>query len=193
MSFIGEIPTGSATRLFLWQVEENPDDPKYAKIASTFRGKSKKRRKEELGGALLLEHLGIKSDIRYLENGKPVLVDGHISISHTEDLVGVVFSQSPVGLDIQSPTPKLFNIKEKFCNERELELWGETLDRLTLIWSAKEAVFKVFGENLAFAEEIDIHFGDKDNEFYAKVRGGEDSFTLHYLTFQDKNVVWVST
>ncbi|MFT4678834.1 MAG: phosphopantetheinyl transferase [Flavobacteriales bacterium] len=193
MSFIGEIPTGSATRLFLWQVEENPDHPKYAKIASTFRGKSLKRRTEELGGTLLLEHLGIKNDISYLENGKPVVDDGYISISHTEDLVGVVFSTSPVGLDIQRPTPKLFNIKEKFCNERELKMWGESLDQLTLIWSAKEAVFKLFGENLAFAEEIDVHFGDKDNEFYAKVRGGEESFTLHHLMFKEKKVVWVST
>ncbi len=193
MSFIGEIPTGSATRLFLWQVEENPDDPKYAKIAKTFRGKSLKRRKEELGGALLIDHLGIREDIRYLENGKPVVEDGHISISHTEDLVGLVFSPSPVGLDIQSPTPKLFNIKDKYCNEGELQLWGESLEKLTLIWSAKEAIFKVYGENLAFAEEIEISFGDQENEFYASVRGGEATFTLRYLTFQDKNVVWVVT
>lgn len=193
MSFIGEIPTGSATRLFLWQVDENPDDPKYAKIAKTFRGKSLKRRKEELGGALLIEHLGIKNDIRYLENGKPVVDDGHISISHSENLVGLVFSTHPVGLDIQSPTPKLFNIKDKFCNERELALFGESLEKLTLIWSAKEAIFKVYGENLAFAEEIDIHFGDKDNEYYGSVRGGQESFILRYLTFEDKNVVWVST
>lgn len=194
MPFIGEIPTRSKTRLFLWKVEEDPADSEYAELVKSFKGKSTKRLKEELGGALLMDTLGIRNQVRYLDNGKPVIEGFHISISHTEDIVGIVISDEPVGIDIQDPTPKLFNIKEKFCHDSELALWQDDLDKLTFIWCAKEVVFKIYGEDLAFAEEMRVEFDEADPTTYkcTSLKHSKE-FVLDWLHFEGKKVVWSRT
>ncbi|MCB0761478.1 MAG: 4'-phosphopantetheinyl transferase superfamily protein [Flavobacteriales bacterium] len=175
----------------MWKVEEDHNDPQYADLVKSFKGKSDKRRREELGGALLLERLEIRDKIVYLENGKPTLPGVHISISHSDDIVGLAVGEKPVGLDIQDDTPKLFNIKHKFCNDEELRMWSDDLDRLTLIWAGKESVFKIYGEDLAFAEEMHVHFPVQPPKWYECTSlKHKRTYILDWLTFEGKRVVW---
>lgn len=119
-----------------------------------------KRKREWLCTRILLNHLRPEAELKNLKNGKPYLADGsHISISHSEELAGVVISDHPVGLDIQRPVEKMRRISSRFCNETELTdaaNSGNPLTYVSMIWSAKEAVFKCFGEHVRFAEDLQM-------------------------------------
>lgn len=125
-----------------------------------------KRRVEWLSTRILLRLVAPVAQLSHLPNGKPVLSDHRgVSISHCESMAGVVVSDQMIGLDIQTPDEKLLRIAAKFCHPEELKEASESHDQLTyltLIWSAKEAVFKFFGERIHFAKEMrmtvfDIH------------------------------------
>lgn len=117
-----------------------------------------KRRWEWLATAILLDAAGIHQDLCYAPSGKPFLPDGpHLSLSHGEGLAALLLSDRPCGVDVQKPDEKLFRIRHKFCHPEELAeamTHPDPLAFLTLLWTAKEAVFKVFGENVHFARDI---------------------------------------
>ena len=58
-----------------------------------------------------------------------------------------------MGIDVQEIVEKVARIRHKFCSEKELE-WAETDEDYTLIWSAKEALFKIKEKNVLFKENI---------------------------------------
>ncbi len=72
-----------------------------------------------------------------------------LSISHSNDFAAAMSSASPCGIDIQFSAKNLDRVRERFCSEPEGELLEQELDkssnlsRLTLLWSAKEAVKKM--------------------------------------------------
>lgn len=122
-----------------------------------------KRRMEIIGTKLLKRTLGI-APLTYESTGKPVVDNGHISISHSENMVGVIHADFLVGLDLQIPSEKLVRVKTKFCNEHELDRAKSASDEmkfLTLIWSTKEAVFKMFGKNIPFAQGMNVKILDE--------------------------------
>ena len=84
------------------------------------------------------------------EFGKPFLTNSttQINYSHTKNLL--FWGQHPqfrIGVDIESVREQIAKIKGKFCNPSELDLAnnGEDLALLTLIWSAKESLYKAYG------------------------------------------------
>lgn len=122
--------------------------------------KHEKRQKEWLAARLLLQEVGFNHPISYLSNGKPVVVDGpFFSLSHCLPYIGMTSGPLSVGLDIQKPEEKMLVIKTKFGHPEELEhasKSGDELNYVSILWSAKEAIFKVYGENILFAEELRI-------------------------------------
>jgi 4'-phosphopantetheinyl transferase EntD len=131
----------------------------------------------------------------YLPNGKPVIEKGGISISHSDRLVGLAVGSGSIGLDIQKCVEKIFTVRSKFCSTEELA-WAESrvdaLRTLTMIWSAKEAIFKYWGEQVDFAREIAISpFACSDVEIDATYRGrhGHKLFRLQHLTMGDCEIV----
>lgn len=98
------------------------------------------------------------------EHHKPYLVGncGHISISHTEQYCAAIFHpQYPVGVDIQTITPKLHLVAKKFLNAEELKLLQNDTSKLCLAWCAKEAVYKHVGiKGVSLRNQISIlNFG----------------------------------
>lgn len=80
--------------------------------------------------------------------GKPQLKDSplQISFSHSEDLVSVAISDKPIGIDIQIRVDKIQRIRYKFINSEEDKYVDEDeIDRLHVIWGAKESAFKAYG------------------------------------------------
>lgn len=120
-----------------------------------------KRRIEWCCTQILKQELGIADPILFYQNGKPYLQgDRYISVSHGDHVAGVIAGTIPMGLDIQLPNAKIMTIQKRFCHEAELEEAAEsedTLRYLTTLWSAKEAIFKIFGEQVHFAEDLRIH------------------------------------
>ena len=167
------------TTLRLWHTTETLEDLMAAHPGEGDRDKHAsikldKRKREWLGLQYLLRTHPAPLDLSYAETGKPVLPTGHITLSHCEEYIGMVTSDLPVGLDIQSPTPQLNRIRTKFCRADELEaadIAPDPLGLLTRIWSAKEALFKIYGTDVDFREEMAYSTEEQDHIFLLKHRG----------------------
>ena len=100
--------------------------------------------------ALISSPLLRQENIIYNELGKPFLKNGtcHLSISHSFPYVCLFFHESQnIGVDIEIMTERILKIAPKFINEQEIQWLTKPLniEELYLIWSAKEAFFKMRG------------------------------------------------
>ena len=149
--------------------------------------KAEHRKREWLATRLLMSKLGVEQH-DFLANGKPILPRGGLSISHCKGSVAVVTSEVNIGLDIQEPTEQIFTIRSKFCSATEwswLETHSENLRALTIVWSAKEAIFKYWGEEVDFAQHIEVlPFECNASIIDASYKGGhgERNFRLWHST-----------
>ena len=128
------------------------------------------KKKEYLAGKnavmqmCLLEKIqfeGIEKD----EHGKPFL-NNHtyeMSLTHTIDYIGVVFSKSkPIGIDIEKPREQIFKVLNRLCVESELNWVSGDLEKATILWSAKEALYKLYGKRkVDFKEHLLVGPGKK--------------------------------
>lgn len=161
--------------------------------------KLEKRQREWLAARVLLRIMGRGANLSALPNGKPMLdSSAHISISHSMDLAGIVLAGSSIGMDIQSEDVKLLRIERKFTNDLERSFLPDNelrLTYLTLIWSAKEAIFKYFGEHVDFAGDIHVRpFHPDDKILLADYTGqhGTCVFELQHLRHKAMHIVITS-
>jgi len=196
--------TGKSGTIYFCRFEDSTDDlvaqAKSNGIAVMFPPEihHEKRKREWLVLKMLLMEARIES-VLYHENGKPYLNDGrYISISHGESLAGILVSDNNVGLDIQKPDEKLKHIKHKFCNEVEMK-WciedKDELEKLAILWTSKEAVFKYFGEQVHFALDITVDsFSLEQAEIFASYKGvhGKRKFPLHHGQIADYHYVFTT-
>jgi 4'-phosphopantetheinyl transferase len=193
--------SGTAT-LAVWRATETTAELERRAALSaadkeTYLGvKLEKRRREWLAVRILLRLIAHQRHLAFLGNGKPVLFpSGHVSISHSGDLAGVVIAQHPVGLDIQGIDERISRIATKFCNEQEFRFLPEgtlRLEHLTIIWSAKESVFKYFGERVDFSDDIHVApFHYRHTELKASYNGihGRQEFVLTNVPFHGYHMV----
>jgi phosphopantetheinyl transferase (holo-ACP synthase) len=124
------------------------------------------KRRQHLAGRYLLSCLFPDfpvEEILIADTRQPFLAGGtyHFSISHCGAYAAAIVSRTcRVGVDIELVTPRITRVAEKFLSEGEmtffnedysffLEQWGlrgrVEQEFLTLIWSAKEALFKWYG------------------------------------------------
>lgn len=86
-----------------------------------------------------------------------------ISISHSKGYGAAIAAHHPCGIDIQSQEKSLIKVQEKYCAEQEYNNLlkvipeGNELLRLSLLWSAKEAIQKRFSINNSMPTFLDIH------------------------------------
>lgn len=105
---------------------------------------------------LLLEIHDKVDDIVYDDHGKPHFVNSssHLSISHSQEMVAVAINKKEIcGIDIQLISDKIIRIKKKFLNDLELSKAQNDPTVLTMYWSCKEALFKVYGKKDAFLKD----------------------------------------
>jgi|SRR6218665_332238 len=140
------------TRLGIWKIEENEtffkgNVPLHRDVTHPHK------RLQHLAGRFLLQFLFADFPyhlIQVADTRKPYLPgeEYHFSISHCGDYAAAIVSKDKrVGVDIEIPVEKIERIRDKFlsADEQELLLNGD-LKQLTVLWSAKEAVFKWYGE-----------------------------------------------
>ena len=101
-------------------------------------------------------------DLYYDEFGKPHLQDGrHISISHSHEFSTIILSDQNCGIDLEMQREKIITIAHKFA-EHEFEFLKDVSEKnyirqLTVIWGAKEAVFKIRNEvGISFNDHIHV-------------------------------------
>ena len=172
LNYKSPIPLTTGGTLVLREIPDNPDaliTEALERSIPPHQGEFRHPRRvsEYYTTALMKRDLGIEQVISYHESGKPYLQDGpHISISHGKSLAGFVKSERPIGLDIQFPEEKLRTISTRFGHPEELEYartLSEPLPYFTFLWSAKEALFKIYGEGLTFSTQIRVDLPPQEN------------------------------
>ncbi len=155
----------------IWEIKESFEDY-YSKVNLSEREKNifsylrtEERKQQWLSYRMILPYL-IKpkelSTIEYDQYGKPFLNNGvkHISVSHSGKFSALIASNKySVGIDIEQIKPKIINIADKFITENEKNNLSKQheIESLSLIWSCKEAIYKVHGKrNIAFKKHIKI-------------------------------------
>lgn len=131
------------------------------------------------------------------ENNKPTLyIDQEkyfISISHSYEYVGIMFSKTlEIGLDIEKVDDRIHRVSNKFLNENE-QLFAESKTVKTLIWSAKESMYKWYGKKeLDFKLNMEVFLFEPKNEgvFNCMLHKNEinKKFEMHY--YQSENYVF---
>ena len=99
-------------------------------------------------------------DLYYDEFGKPHLKDGkNISITHSHNFSAIILSDETVGIDIELQRDKIIRIADKFCDSEFQYLTDnkEYIRKLTVIWGAKEAIFKIRNEKgISFKNHVKV-------------------------------------
>jgi 4'-phosphopantetheinyl transferase len=89
------------------------------------------------------------SNLHKDENGKPFFSHdtAHISLSHTADFLGIALHRNlPIGLDLERPREQLMRIIPRICRPVEVALVNGNLHIATILWSIKEALYKLYGK-----------------------------------------------
>jgi phosphopantetheinyl transferase len=166
-----------STRLAIWHIEEDEHFflekvPLHREITHPHK------RLQHLAGRYLLPALFPDfplEEILIADTRKPFLPGEkyHFSISHCGRFAAAIASSSSrVGVDIEMITPRIQHIAHKFLNDQEILFFNddykEFLDQwnlkdkvyteyLTLMWSAKEAIYKWHGNGgVDFSEHIQL-------------------------------------
>lgn len=122
------------------------------------------RRLQKIATRILLHHLceGQRVNLLYDNQGKPFSpdVEGHISISHSKNYVGLLHHPTlSSGLDLEEVDKRVLKIGHRFISEHEYN-WMDK-DHLMrdsgLIWSVKECLFKnIDGRGILFKEHLKV-------------------------------------
>lgn len=176
MPLVYQHTINSNTKLGLWRIEE-PEEFFLAKVPLKRDVSHPHKRLQHLAGRYLLPTLFEDfplEEILIADTRKPFLPDEqyHFSISHCGNYAAAIASaEQRVGIDIEQPTEKIFRIIHKFLNEDEKQLLHESmsssqlLQSATLLWSAKEAMFKWYGDGrVDFKQHLLIQELDGTNE-----------------------------
>ena len=103
-------------------------------------------------------------DLYYDEFGKPHLKDGkYISITHSHEFSAIILSNETVGIDMELQRDKIIKIADKFCDSEFQYLTDneEYIRKLTVVWGAKEAIFKIRNEKgISFKNHIKVNSFD---------------------------------
>lgn len=179
LKFIKNLSNNS--KLGIWELSESIRDLEAVyplsdtenKTYTSFR--NEKRKCEWLTARILLtEILEFRPTILYTENGKPYLKDININISitHSKNHVAIITSETfNPGIDIEHIAPRVEKVKNKFLQTEELE-WCNSHELMTICWSAKEAIFKIFEKDLGFHDILISKFSHYDNFLEAQIFTG---------------------
>lgn len=196
------------TRLAIWEIAEDEiffdlNIPLHTEITHPHK------KLQHLAGRYLLPFLmpGFPTkEIEIADTRKPFLPNEqyHFSISHcSRYAAAIVSNQQRVGIDVELITPRLDKIKMKFLHASELrfvnaQAISHQLTLLSILWSAKESMYKWFGEG-----EVDFRENMRTFPFTAYDQGEVDAvfmkedfkqkLVLHYKIFNLITLVWIES
>ena len=205
------------TRLGIWKIEETEDFfkgtvPQHRDVTHPHK------RLQHLAGRFLLQFLfpGFPYElVQIADTRKPFLPNEqyHFSISHCGDFAAAIVSKdSRVGIDIEIPVEKILKIQDKFLSvdERKIFSEGVPMDNVqysmlnnqlltpdsrltTLLWSAKESVYKWYGDGgVDFRKEIQLKkMHEADGVIDCLFSKNNSALTIHFRQFDHLVLAWV--
>ena len=155
--------------------------------------KSSVHRKGYLATRQLLKKLNVDPSVhQYDESGAPYLTDGrYISISHTKDKAVVAIASTPVGIDLERYQNKIKKISHRFLHKNEINEKKKRNDilYLTQIWTAKEALYKIFRRRgINFKKQMCVtNFNINDSKGLGTIFFDNNTYKYHlyYRYFSD--------
>lgn len=156
--------------ILIWRLEESIEElqqnlPSWLDYSEYHRISHPLKKREWLAGRRLFSAMCQRAGIQFQgiwknPEGKPFLIGSgaHISLSHSEHFVAAaIHPYAPLGIDLERPKEQLLRVATKFLSIDECTYAQENLDLLCRFWSAKEAVFKLFGQKqVSFRHHIRI-------------------------------------
>ena len=171
------------TKLAIWKIEEEEDFflqqvPLQASVTHPHK------RLQHLAGRYLLKYLFPDfpyEEILIADTRKPYLPaeQYHFSISHCDNYAAaIVSSRQRVGIDIEIASAKVQRISHKFIHGNENEWLAvvpekhqvSNLELQTILWSAKEAIFKWYSLG-----EIDFR---EHMQLYGKIKNDQEEWLV---------------
>ncbi len=194
------------TRLAVWHIAE-PEDFFLEHVPLQRQITHPHKRLQHLAGRYLLQYLFSDfplSLIKIADTRKPFLEDEayHFSISHADDYAAAIVSRTKrVGVDVETPSPKVQRISGKFLHPEEA-VWMEKtattsdlINQLTVLWCAKEAVFKWWSYgNVDFSEMIRLAPTKLNEAGKLEARFVEETthpLQVNYQVFEGCCLAWV--
>ena len=194
MPFLKEFIINYNTKIKLWKINIGELNNFELDVYDSSLIKSKKSQlaKEQFLAVRKILHLENPSyKIRYDESGKPSInSDLNISISHSKCMSAIVFSENNLaGIDIEHKQNKIIRIKNKFLNDSE-KLENEyqyNVDNLTMMWTAKESIYKALGiKGVSFSDNIIIKNINKSKGHGYYIKGKEKyKFDLKFFSIEE--------
>jgi len=196
MPFLKDFIINPSTKIKLWKL--NLGELDYFELdeydRNLMKAKKNKLVREQflaIRKTLQLEDPSYK--IRYDESGKPFInSDLNISISHSKCMAAIVFSEHNLaGIDIEHKQNKIIRIKNKFLNDSE-KLENEyqyNVDNLTMMWTAKESIYKALGiKGVSFSDNIIIKNINK-NKGYGYYTNGKEKYKFDLIFFSIEDYI----
>lgn len=197
----------SGAEIIVWEVNESSDfflselsdyvfeDKEY--MTARFDWKKLELLAARYAAKVLVESLGNTfKGIAKDEFGKPFLVDStlEMSLTHSKKYVAVAIHKSQkLGVDLERPSAKMWRIKERLFSAEETNAIGTDLERMSVFWSAKEGLYKLYGKRgIDFKENLFLEYKkDQLNGSIKLASGYESHHRVFCLTFLDFLLVWV--
>lgn len=160
---------------------------------------AQKRKREYLATRVaLMELTGAEIQVDYTHERKPFAVNSNLqlSFSHSADRVAVmIHPEKCVGVDIEKQGNKVAALYTRFMGEQEQCDFGQGSDVhvLQIIWSAKEALYKIIGkEAVDFAETLRVlPFNRQESGALEALHLPKaKKYTLHYMQKEGYTLVY---
>ena len=180
------------TTILVWKITETLEELiMLGKDINTSNHTSEKRKKEHLTSQLLVNEICPTNSIIYNEFGAPELDNGkHLSISHSNELVTVIISETKSGIDIEQISEKTLRIASKFVSEKNLIKLNK--EKATLIWCLKEAIYKWHQKGgVDFIKDIIIPEFNLEEHGKVTTYFREKELNLNYLKINNHYLVYV--
>lgn len=197
----------SGTEIIVWEVSESAnfflpelseyvfEDKEY--ISAKFEWKKLELLAARYAAKVLVESMGYCfKGIAKDGYGKPYLVDStlEMSLTHSKKYVAVAIHRTQkLGIDLERPSPKMWRIKDRLFSTAEVEAIGEELEKMSIFWSAKEGLYKLYGKRgIDFKENLFLAYDHEDLHGLISLGNGYESKHRVFLErFLDFLLVWV--
>jgi 4'-phosphopantetheinyl transferase EntD len=201
-----------STKLAIWHITED-EDFFLLRVPLKRDVSHAQKRLQHLAGRYLLTELFPDfplEEIMIADTRKPYLEyeQFHFSISHFgQYAAAIVSSTSRVGVDVEKTSPAIEKIRNKFLSPHESEIAfegieksGHRLRQLTLLWSAKESIFKWyslgkvnFKEHIRWTDPYFIRRGDLGELSFEFRKEESVLLSVYYKLFDDLVLTFVYT
>lgn len=200
MPLFQTIQFNETTKILVWQITESFEEllskvVLKEKTQLRLNGmKSQMHQRAFLSVRMLIQEMGFTDhELHYDEFGKPYFdCHNYISITHSHDFAAIIISDETVGIDMELQREKILRIADKFVDTEnsylsknsETQNIADYIRELTVIWGAKEAIFKIRNEKgISFKDHIRIDaFSLEENKTEASLHFNDlvIEFNVHY-------------